>query len=565
MKKTSVKLTALGLSGALALGGVGGAVCARAASAPGSAAPVTLSAAEPASGPAAYRDETVYVLAGPDGAVEKIIVSDWLKNPEGLDRLEDAAVLDQVEDVKGGAAFSPDGPGRIWEANGGDVYSQGTSDQDLPVEVSVRYTLDGRPIDPEQLAGKSGRVSIRFDYVNRQYQEVSIGGETERICVPFAMITAVALDSGRFANVDVANGRLCNDGDRLAVVGLALPGVRESLGLDEEDFDLPEYLEITADVTDFRLETTFTAAVCEPFARLDTEKLSDAEGLGDALAELEDAMNQLLEGSGRLYDGLEELLEKSGGLASGVEQLAGGAASLQSGADALQSGAAQLKDGSAALQAGLDQLAAQNDTLNGGAEQMFQSLLDSAARQLTAAGVQVPELTADNYAQVLDGAAASLGDSPAARQIAGVKASLDSCHAFCQGLRQYADGVAQASGGAAELASGAEGVSQGADTLSQGAAQLGGGIQSLQSSLPALTDGVARLRDGAGELDDGLREFNDKGVRKILDTGDLTDLADRLEAMSKAADGCRSFAGGNEAGGQVKFLYRTAPITAEEP
>ena len=34
MKKTSVKLTALGLSGALVLGGVGGAVCARAASAP---------------------------------------------------------------------------------------------------------------------------------------------------------------------------------------------------------------------------------------------------------------------------------------------------------------------------------------------------------------------------------------------------------------------------------------------------------------------------------------------------------------------------------------------------
>ena len=136
-------------------------------------------------------------------------------------------------------------------------------------------------------------------------------------------------------------------------------------------------------------------------------------------------MLNCLDGSGRLYDGLEELLEKSGGLASGVEQLAGGADSLQSGADALKSGAAQLKDGSAALQAGLDQLAAQNDTLNGGAEQMFQSLLDSAARQLTAAGVQVPELTADNYAQVLDGAAASLGDSPAARQIAGVKASLD--------------------------------------------------------------------------------------------------------------------------------------------
>lgn len=570
MKKTIVKLTALGLSAVLALGGISGAVYAGAVGNNGTsvrlpAAAEKLTASSPASGPAACRDETVYVMAGADGTVEKVIVSDWLKNPEGLALLEDDAVLSGVENVKGYEAFSPSGTGRVWEANGGDVYSQGTSDRDLPVDVSVSYTLDGQPITPEQLAGRSGRVTIRFDYTNRQYETVTINGKTEQICVPFAMMTAVLLDGDRFTNVEVDNGRVYSDGDRLAVVGMALPGLRESLGLDEEDLEIPEYVALTADVTNFELETTFTAAVNSIFAGLDTDKLDDAGGLEDSLDELADAMDQLMDGSSRLYDGLGELLEKSGELASGVDQLASGAASLQSGVNELRSGADQLRDGSAALQAGLDQLTASNDTLTGGAEQVLGTLLSSASQQLAAAGAQVPELTIENYSQVLDGVTASLGESPAARQIAGVKASLDSYNDFYQGLLQYTAGVAQAAAGARDLTGGAESLSQGAGALSDGAAQLAGGLQSLQQNVPALVDGVTKLHDGAGELSDGLDEFNREGIRKIIDAfdGDLDQLAQRLQAVVNAAKDYRSFSGGSEADGQVKFIYRTAAIQME--
>ncbi len=68
MKQTSMKLMALGLSVFLAVGSLGGAVCARAGDG-GAAAPVSGEAPAPVSsaGPAAFRDETVYVLAGADG------------------------------------------------------------------------------------------------------------------------------------------------------------------------------------------------------------------------------------------------------------------------------------------------------------------------------------------------------------------------------------------------------------------------------------------------------------------------------------------------------------------
>lgn len=564
MKKTFAKLTALGLSAVLILGGAG-AYASAAGSSREPAAPAKPAASAAAAGTAAYRDETVYVLSGAGGEVEKVIVSGWLKNPDGLARIMDTAALTGAEDVKGGNPSTPSGEGRIWDADGGDVYSQGTSGKDLPVSVSVSYKLDGQAVTPDQLAGKSGKVAIRFDYANRQFETATIDGVEERICVPFAVMTAVLLDGGKFSNVDVTNGRIYNDGDRLAVVGLALPGLRESLALEDKDIDIPAYVELTADVTDFSLETTYTVVTNSPFTGLDTDHLDGAGELSSSLSELEDAMHQLMDGSDALYGGLGELLDKSGELSSGVDQLADGAKALQSGAGELKSGAAQLQQGSAALQTGLEQLTTSNDTLNGGAKQVFDTLLASATQQLTAAGAKVPELTAENYGKVLDGVAAALGDSPAAKQIAGVKASLDSYNTFYQGLAQYTAGVAQAAGGAAELTGGADSLSQGAAALDQGAAQLSGGLQSLQKSLPALVDGVTQLHNGAGELSGGLDEFNREGVQKIIDAfdGDLEQLAERVQALADAAKDYRSFSGGDEPDGQVKFIYRTAAIEAE--
>lgn len=563
MKQTTKKLTAMGLSVVLAIGGLGGAVSARAGESGHTPAPLSEKSAAPASAaPAAFRDETVYVLAGADGTAEKVIVSDWLQNPQGLAQIRDAAALEDVENVKGNETCTASGDARVWDAQGGDVYTQGLTDQEVPVAVRVSYTLDGKSIAPDQLAGKSGRVAIRFDYDNQLYEEAEIGGKTEKICVPFAVVTGVLLDNEIFSNVSVTNGRLYNDGDRTAVIGLALPGMQENLGLDPEDAELPGYVEITADAEDFELETTFTVAVSDPFRELETGKLEDADGLTDSLDELTNAMAQLLDGSSRLYDGLGELLEKSGTLADGVDRLAAGAEALQNGGAELRDGAARLKAGADGLQSGLQKLSGSSEQLNAGAKQIFDALLASANGQLAASGAKVPELTVENYGQVLDGVIASLGDSPAAKQIAGLKGSLDSYNAFYQGLQQYTAGVDQAAAGAGQLSAGVNSLRDGADSLAGGAKQLNEGLQALGQNVPALVEGMTQLHDGAGELADGLVEFNEKGVQRIVDAldGDLELLAERLEATVNAAKNYRTFSGGEEADGQVKFIYRTEAI-----
>ena len=357
------------------------------------------------------KGETVYVLAGADGTVQKIIVSDWIKNAMAADSLEDKTELSDIENIKGDESFTLGGDNScVWDAQGNDIYYQGNIEKELPVQMSVCYTLDGQAIAPEALAGQSGHVTIRFDYQNMQYEEVLLDGKTEKIYVPFTMLTGMLLDTEVFRNVTISNGKLINDGDRIAVVGIAFPGLQEDLAISKEKLDIPDYVEISADVENFEMGMTMTLATTELFGAIDSDRL-DLHELSDAMAELTDAMDQLMDGSSQLYDGLCTLLEKSGDLVSGINKLAEGAAQLKAGAESLDSGAAQLQAGAAQLSSGLNTLNANSSSLNGGARQVFSSLLSMANTQLSEAGLSVPALTIDNYASVLDGVIASLDDT----------------------------------------------------------------------------------------------------------------------------------------------------------
>ena len=357
------------------------------------------------------KDETVYVLAGADGSVQKIIVSDWIKNALGAASVTDSTGLSDIENVKGDESYTISGNAKVWDAQGNDIYYRGNIEKELPVGMTVTYTLDGKKVSADEIAGKTGKVSIRFDYDNRQVETVKIDGKEEKIHVPFAMLTGMLLDNEHFCNVEVTNGKMINDGDRTAVVGIALPGLQENLGISKDKLNIPDYVEITADASDFRFGMTVTFATNEPFNHFNASKLDSVDGLTGSIGELSDGMKQLLDGSSALYGGLTTLLDKSKELVSGINQLADGAKVLKDGAVSVDDGAGQLKAGAAELAGGLNTLKGNNDTLNGGAKQVFETLLSAAETQIKAGGIPVPALTMDNYAQVLTGVINSLDET----------------------------------------------------------------------------------------------------------------------------------------------------------
>lgn len=410
MSKTTKKILAICLCAALCLGGAG-MVFAQASSKKADDQPVSAAQQAAELQQKISKDETVYVLTGADGSVKKIIVSDWLKNELGSASVADKSDLSDIENVKGDESYTINGDNMtVWDAQGNDIYYQGNIQKELPVGLSVRYYLDGKSVSPEELKGKSGKVTIRFDYENRQYETVQINGVNQRIYVPFAMLTGMILDNDTFQNVQITNGKLVNDGDRTVVVGLAFPGLQENLNLSRDDLSIPDSVEITADVTNFSLGMTVTLACNDLFSQLGDVDLTSLDSTS-ALDQLTGAMDQLLSGSSALYEGLSTLLDKSGELVSGVEELAQGAAAIKSGADSVDDGAAQLKAGLADLSSGLNTLSANSEALNSGAKQVFNSLLETAATQIRAKGLNVPDLTIENYAEELNTLIKSLDET----------------------------------------------------------------------------------------------------------------------------------------------------------
>ena len=366
-----------------------------------------------------FKEETVYVIAGQDGTVNKVIVSDWIRNTAGKNDVQDVSELSDVQVLKDGETFTMGGENtRVWNASTDDIYYQGNIEKELPVDVKVSYFLDGSPIAPSELPGKSGRVTIRFDYTNNTYEMKEINGKSEKIYVPFTMLTGLLLDNSAFANVEVSNGKIINDGSRTAVIGFAFPGLSEDLGISPDKLTIPDYVEISADCVNFSMGMTVTIASNEIVNQIDPEKLKSGESidLDEAMQELTDAMEQLTDGSSKLYDGLCTLLDKSKELVTGIDQLADGAQKLADGAASLDEGAGKLADGSKQLYDGLSELDAHSSELNDGARQVFEGLLETAYEQLNDAGLSVPQLTIGNYAEVLNGVINSLDDSAVYQQ-----------------------------------------------------------------------------------------------------------------------------------------------------
>lgn len=309
-----------------------------------------------------FKNETVYVFADSTGKIDDILVNEVLKNSDGANTLVDKTDLKDIKNIKGDETFTVDGDTITWQANGNDITYQGKSDKKLPVDIKVSYYLDGKEIKPEQLAGASGNVTIRFDYKNKATVVKNINGRYEDINVPFVAVTGCILGDN-FTNINVTNGKVMDGGDGKIVVGYAMPGLLESIKSTGEDFgekiNVPEFFEINADVTDFSLD--MTATVLLDGSAMNIGGQIDLSSLDDLVGSLSAATNQLVDGTKELSDGTSTLLAKMGEFNTGVNELkagtdtlSGSSSTLINGINTIDASANSISTGISSLDAGLN-------------------------------------------------------------------------------------------------------------------------------------------------------------------------------------------------------------------
>lgn len=322
----------------------------------------------------ADKDESVYLISDANGNVNKTIVVDHLKNKDKKDTLEDASNLSDIENVKGKEKFTQSGDKLTWQAGGKDIYYQGTATAEPPVTQKVTYYLDGKEISPEDLAGKSGKVKIRFDYTNTTSYTETVNGEKQTVSVPFAAITGLVLGDG-FENIEVTNGKAEVSDSSSVVLGYALPGLKDSLGIKDKDLDgdvnIPEYMEMTADVENFSMPAAMTFVVnASDYVStdgIDTSDLDDMiNDLKDASTQLQDGSKTLAEGTDTLSDGLSTLQSKLGTFASGVGTLKSGLKTYTDGVSTLSGGLNKLNSNVPTLSNGITTLNSSAKSLNDG-------------------------------------------------------------------------------------------------------------------------------------------------------------------------------------------------------
>lgn len=374
------------------------------------------------------KDETVYVKLNPDGTTKSITVSDWLKNLDGTPALEDRSDLSDIKNVKGNESFAAASDGSmVWSGDGKDIYYQGTTDKQLPVTVKITYFLDGQEISAKELAGKSGKVTIRYEYTNHSTREVTIDGAEETIATPFAVVTGMILPGEHFKNVEVTNGKVISDGSKMIVAGLAFPGLKESLNLEgselTKDVNLPETIEVTADATDFELDLSATVVTSSIFDELGIDDVDSMDELMDALDDLGSAALKLVDGSGDLLDGVLKLQDASGEFASGVEALKNGANELKSGSNELKNGVDLYTGGADELNQGVQTYASGASMLAEGAQQYVAGAtkLTDGVSQLADKTAQLPEVTGKLYEGMLkvQNGAAKLADQDTGKLLVG--------------------------------------------------------------------------------------------------------------------------------------------------
>lgn len=445
----------------------------------------------------ATRDETVYVNLDSRGIPTEKISSIWLHSDTSLGTVEEKTVLKDIKNVKGEEMPKIDGDNITWDTNKKDIFYQGTTDKDLPIEVEVKYFLDGKEMTPSDIVGESGEVKIRLELKNKDSHVVSFkNGGRKTLYTPFSSIVVMNLPLDKFTNVKINSGKVVSDGNNQFITFVSLPGFNKSVDLDKNLVDLPEYLEVKADVKDFEMGPIVITVTSELPEVGGLEKAKDLDQLIDGINQIKEASEKLSEATGKLYEGQESLN-------NGINELIDGIGKANLGASSLKDGSGKLKDGI-------------NSSYEGSQE------INKGVNTLSESG------------KVLGDGFVNLGN--------GAVEFSQSAKEFSQASTQVADGVAQIPEKVQDMSEGMNTIVEGTEKIKNGQDKLTDGLEKSAIALEKLKKGKERELEVVNLLlkgIDGLQAVT-KGLEKVPGAGGLgAKLTEGLEKQKAALEGLK--------------------------
>ena len=245
------------------------------------------------------KSETVFINLDPTGKPYETTVTDWIHSDTPDAVLNDLSDLTGIENIKGLQQPRQEGDRLTWKMEGSDLYYTGKTDKEPPVDVEITYTLDGKSIEPQELPGKSGQLSMTVRFRNTQKQRVTIAGKDTDMYTPMLVAAGMSLPDDTFQNVKVSEGSVISDGSNQIVAFACVPGLNDSLALgtyriqEINDLDFPEEFTVTADVQNFEMGPVMVAVTPELPDLDELTKSDEFDDMRQDLTDLQDMQDDL--------------------------------------------------------------------------------------------------------------------------------------------------------------------------------------------------------------------------------------------------------------------------------
>lgn len=264
------------------------------------------------------KDETVYSKVNQNGKNYNTIVSTKLSNDNKSNLLEDLSDLLNIENTNGDETFKKEGEKIIWNANGNKITYQGETEKELPVTMNIRYELDGKEISSEEVVGKSGKVKVIIEYANNEEHTVLVNGRYVKMYTPFVALAGTIINNKKADNIEVDAGKIVDNGNKTIVVGMAAPGMKESLNIKDDSIQIPEKIEISMEAQDFEMSNIITYLTPKVIEEEDLKLLDNVDEIYSKVRTIQDSSKQLVQGANKLKDGTVELNSGAGELSKGI-------------------------------------------------------------------------------------------------------------------------------------------------------------------------------------------------------------------------------------------------------
>ncbi|WP_411955273.1 YhgE/Pip domain-containing protein [Alkalibacillus sp. S2W] len=468
-------------------------------------------------------------------------------------------------------------------------YRGDMNDQSLPWTFDVTYKLDGEMVEPNEIVGKSGTVTMS---VNVNHSESAREVFTEN----FMVQVSATMNSDIFSNISAPDGTVASAGQDQQVSFTVMPGEEETVTLEAEaeSFEFDGF-SISALPASMSVEQPNTSDMTG-----DMEELSDGVAeLHNGVAELNNGLNELNNGASDLSDGSASVLNGLRDLNSGSGDLVGGSESIQAGIDDMHQNLANQDtsgDGLGEMASGLEEIASGLDEASTGLDELrrnytgayeelsgtIQGIPDSqlSDEQLTKLQNENPKnetvktlINTYKAAQTTKGTYQEVSEafdavSPALKDTSSQLGNIaNELRTMAEGLNNAdpASGLAELEEGLAQLSSEYGDFHSGLVDYTDGVGELANSYPSVHSGVSDLSSGLSDIYSGSNELRNGSRELRDQ-------TSDLPEeMQSEIDNMMSEYDfddfEMKSFVSeqNNDQIESVQFTLQTKKIEMQEP